>query len=136
MPDYTPYPVEVVTPTGISFDGDAQLLVVQGVEGQLGVLANHAPLISLLEPGEIRITDAEGSLHRFAGDQGYLQVRDNRALVLVSETVAADQIDAGQARSRLQSAEEALERARAGDGDLHAATREARFAEALVKTSA
>jgi F-type H+-transporting ATPase subunit epsilon len=135
VPEYTPYPVELVTPTGVSFEGDAQILVAPGASGQLGVLANHAPLVSLLEPGEIRITDEAGTLHRFAGDEGYLQVRKNRALVLVAEAVPADEIDAGAAAARLQAASEALERAEAGDGDVHAARREARFAEALVKTS-
>jgi F-type H+-transporting ATPase subunit epsilon len=137
MPDYTPYPVELVTPEGFAFQGDAQMLVAPGAAGQLGVLANHAPLVSLLLPGEVRITDQAGELHRFAVDEGFLQVRQNRALVLVGEAVSADHIDVSEARRRLETAREALEHAESGaEGtDEYAARREMGFAEALVKTA-
>jgi F-type H+-transporting ATPase subunit epsilon len=137
MPDYTPYPVELVTPEGFAFQGDAQMLVAPGAAGQLGVLANHAPLGSLLTPGEVRITDEGGQLHRFAVDDGFLQVRQNRALVLVGEAVSADDIDAAEANRRLEAARAALEHAESGaeDADEYAARRELGFAEALVKTA-
>jgi F-type H+-transporting ATPase subunit epsilon len=109
---------------------------VPGAAGELGILANHAPLISLLEPGETRLTDAEGTVHRYATDDGFLQVRKNHALVLVGEAVAAEDIDASDAGRRLDEARAALERANDGDGDVHAARREVGFAEALVKTAA
>jgi F-type H+-transporting ATPase subunit epsilon len=137
MPDYTPYPVELVTPEGFAFQGDAQMLVAPGAAGQLGVLANHAPLVSVLTPGEVRITDEAGELHRFAVDDGFLQVRQNRALVLVGEAVAAEGIDVSEATRRLDAARAALEQAEAGaeDADEYAARRELGFAEALVKTA-
>ena len=135
MPEFTPYPVELITPEGIAFSGDAERLVVPGAAGELGILANHAPLISLLEPGETRLTDAEGTLRRYATDDGFLQVRKNHALVLVGEAVAAEDIDASEAGRRLDEARAALERANGGDGDVYAARREVGFAEALVKTA-
>jgi F-type H+-transporting ATPase subunit epsilon len=135
MADYTPYPVELITPAGPAFSADAQRLVAPGAAGQLGVLANHAPLISLITAGEVRITDEQGELHRFAVDDGFLQVRKNHALVLVGEAVAAEQINAGDAAHRLDEAQEALVRAESGDGDVHAARREVGFATALVKTA-
>jgi F-type H+-transporting ATPase subunit epsilon len=135
VPEFTPYPVEVVTPDGPAYDGDAQRLVAPGAAGQLGVLANHAPLVSLLRAGEIRITDEHGEVHRFAVDDGFLQVRKNHALVLVGEAVAAESIDAGEAARRLDDARAQLARAEAGEGDLHAARRELGFASALVKTA-
>jgi F-type H+-transporting ATPase subunit epsilon len=134
--EFTPYPVELITPEGIAFSGDAERLVVPGAAGELGILANHAPLISLLEPGETRLTDAEGTVRRYATDDGFLQVRKNHALVLVGEAVAAEDIDASDAGRRLDEARAALERADAGDGDVYAARREVGFAEALVKTAA
>ena len=70
MPEFTPYPVELITPEGIAFSGDAERLVVPGAAGELGILANHAPLISLLEPGETRLTDAEGTLRRYQRRHG------------------------------------------------------------------
>ncbi|HEX5556063.1 MAG TPA: ATP synthase F1 subunit epsilon [Gaiellales bacterium] len=136
MAEFTPYPVELITPEGIAFSGDAERLVVPGAAGELGILANHAPLISLLEPGETRLTDAEGTVRRYATDDGFLQVRKNHALVLVGEAVAAEDIDASDAGRRLDEARAALERADAGDGDVYAARREVGFAEALVKTAA
>jgi F-type H+-transporting ATPase subunit epsilon len=136
VPEFTPYPVELITPEGIAFSGDAERLVVPGAAGELGILANHAPLISLLDPGETRLTEADGTVRRYATDDGYVQVRKNHALVLVGEAVAAESIDAAEAGRRLEEARAALERASEGDGDIFAARREVGFAEALVKTAA
>lgn len=133
MPE--PYPVELITPEGAAFEGDAEMLVVPGSAGQLGILAHHAPLVSLLDPGETRITVADGEVRRFATDSGFLQVRKNRAVVLVGEAVEAGGIDGRQATERLEAARAALERAEAGDGDVHAARREVGFAEALDRTA-
>ena len=58
--EHPPYPVELITPEGVAFAGNAEMLVVPGAAGDLGILANHAPLISLLKPGETRITDEAG----------------------------------------------------------------------------
>jgi F-type H+-transporting ATPase subunit epsilon len=135
VPDHTPYPVEVITPEGVAYSGDAEMIVVPGAAGELGILANHAPLVSLLRPGETRVTTAEGEVRRYATDDGYLHVRKNRALVLVGDAVAADSIDAGDAQRRLEEARAALDRASAGDGDVDAARRAVGFAEALVKTA-
>ena len=135
MAEFTPYPVELITPEGPAYSADAQRLIAPGAAGQLGVLANHAPLISLVTAGEVRITDEQGEVHRFAVDDGFLHVRKNHALVLVGEAMAAEQIDAGEAARRLDEAEAALARAEGGDGDVHAARREVGFATALVKTA-
>lgn len=135
MPEHTPYPVEVITPEGVAYSGDAEMLVVPGAAGELGILANHAPLVSLLRAGETRVRTAEGEVRRYATDDGYVHVRKNHALVLVGEAVAADSIDAGDARRRLDEARAALEQASSGDGDVDAAKRAVGFAEALVKTA-
>ena len=135
MAEYTPYQVEMITPEGPAFAGEAQIVIVPGAAGQLGVLANHAPLVSPLLPGETRVKDAGGTVHDFATSGGYIQVRKNEALVLVGEAVRREDIDAVEARERLQRAGEALERARAGEGDLYRAEREARFADVLVRVA-
>jgi F-type H+-transporting ATPase subunit epsilon len=135
MPDHPAYPVELITPEGIAFAGDAEMLVVPGAAGELGILANHAPLISLLRSGETRITDEAGAVKRYATDDGYVQVRQNRAVVLVGEAVDAGSIDAGEASRRLDEARAALERAESGDGDVYAARRAAAFAETLTKVA-
>jgi F-type H+-transporting ATPase subunit epsilon len=133
--EHPPYPVEVITPEGVAFAGNAEILVVPGAAGDLGILSNHAPLISLLKPGETRITDESGDVKRYATDDGYVQVRQNRAVVLVGEAVDAGSIDASEAARRLEEAREALERAEGGDGDVYAARRAAAFAEALAKVA-
>jgi F-type H+-transporting ATPase subunit epsilon len=133
--EFTLYPVELITPEGVTYSGEAERLVVPGASGELGILANHAPLISLLKPGETRLTDAEGTVRRYATDDGYVQVRKNHALVLVGEAVPAESIDAAEAARRLDDAQAALDRAVGGDGDERAARREVGFAEALVKAA-
>jgi F-type H+-transporting ATPase subunit epsilon len=131
--EYTPYPVELITPEGAAFADEAQQVIVPGSAGQLGILANHAPLVSLLDAGEVRITDASGALQRFATAAGFLQVRENRALLLVGEAVHKDRIDSAEARTRLEAAQAAVEAA--GEDDADQARRELAFAEALVATA-
>jgi F-type H+-transporting ATPase subunit epsilon len=127
--------VDVVTPEGAVYGGDAEIVVVPGSSGELGVLANHAPLISSLKPGNTHVTDLEGTRHEWATDGGFISVRKNETLVLVGEAVPSDQIDAAAARARLERAQAELERARAGEGDIYRAEREAKFAEVLVRVS-
>ncbi len=133
MAEYTPYPVELITPEGSAFSDDAQQVIAPGSAGKLGILANHAPLVSLLDAGVLQIIDAGGKTLRFATSAGFLQVRENRALVLVGEAVASDQIDAGEARTRLEEAQAAVESA--AEDDVDSARRELAFAEALVATT-
>jgi F-type H+-transporting ATPase subunit epsilon len=135
MADYTPYRVDVITPEGPVFEGDAQIVVVPGTAGQLGILANHAPLISSLKPGRTKVTDAGGEVYEFATASGFVQVRKNEALVLVGEAVPRQNIDLAEARARLEEASTALTRAQEGEGDIYRAEREARFAEVLVEAA-
>ena len=135
MADHDAQRVDVITPEGPVFEGEAEIVVVPGTAGQLGIMANHAPLVSSLKPGELHVTDMEGQRHEFATDGGFVEVRKNETLVLVGEAVPRDQIDAGEARARLERAQAQLEQARNGEGDLYRAEREAAFAEALVQAS-
>ena len=130
-----PQRVDVITPEGPVYGGDAEIVVVPGTAGELGVLANHAPLISSLKPGQMHVTDLEGTRHEWATDGGFVSVRKNETLVLVGEAVPTGTIVGAQARARLEQAQATLERAREGDGDIFPAEREARFAEVLVHAS-
>jgi len=132
----TPYKVDVVTPEGTAFSGEAEIVVVPGAAGDLGILAHHAPLISSLKPGRTHLTVGEGGEQlEWATAEGFIEVRKNEALVLVSEAVRRQDIDAGEARARLERARADLERAEAGDGDVFRAKREETFAEALVEVA-
>ena len=66
--------------------------------GSIGILANHAPLMAILEPTELRLYKSESDVVRFAQGEGYLQVVDNRALVLVEDAIAPDAMDRGGVR--------------------------------------
>ena len=82
--------------------------------GSIGVLANHAPLMAILEPTELRLYKSESEIVRFAQGEGYLQVVDNSALVLVEDAIAPDSIDRSAFESRLKEARESMERAEEG----------------------
>jgi F-type H+-transporting ATPase subunit epsilon len=110
------FPVEVLTPDGKVFDEEVEMVSTRTTVGSLGILANHAPLLGMLEPTELRIYRSDSDVVRFAQAEGYVQVGDNRALLLVQEAFSPDDLDTGQLRDRLQEAEHELESAE-GDSE-------------------
>jgi len=96
------------------FDGEAQMLVVPGAAGEIGVLARHAPLVAMLKAGEIRVK-AGNEWQSFAAGPGFFKVQRDRAIVLVDDAVKAGDIDVEQARRDLEEARDLLERAEAGE---------------------
>ena len=106
----TRFPAEVLTPEGEVFNGEVEMLSTRTQVGEVGVLANHAPLLATLDPAELRLHLSESEVKRFAQAEGYLQVFGNHALVLVEECIEPDQIDREAMRDRLQKADEVLER--------------------------
>ncbi len=78
--------------------------------GEIGLLANHSPLLATLDPAELRLHLSETEVKRYAQAEGYLQVFGNRALVLVEECVEPESIDREAQRERLRRAEEVLAR--------------------------
>jgi F-type H+-transporting ATPase subunit epsilon len=105
------FKVEVLTPEGQVFNGEVEMVSTRTNTGSIGVLANHAPLMGILEPTELRLYKSESDVEKFAQGEGYLQVVDNRALVLVEEAVKPDDLDRSDIESRLQDAEQSLEQA-------------------------
>jgi F-type H+-transporting ATPase subunit epsilon len=108
------FDLSVVTPEGTAFEGEAQMLIVPGAAGEIGVLARHAPLVAMLKAGEIRVR-AQGEWQSFAGGPGYFKVQQDRAIVLVDDAVRAEEIDVEQARREVEEARALLERADAGE---------------------
>ena len=108
------FSLSVVTPEGAAFDGEAERLVVPGADGEIGVLARHAPLVAMLKAGEIRIR-TDGAWQSFAAGAGYFKVQKDRAIVLVDDAVRAEDIDPAEARREIEEARAVLERAEAGE---------------------
>ena len=104
--------VEVLTPEGQVFDGEVAMVSTRTKVGSLGILANHAPLLAMLDPTELALYDNKEdglnanreSATRFAQSEGYLQVADNRVLVLVEDAIPPDQVDRGAIESKLEEA--------------------------------
>ncbi len=110
---HTKFPVEVLTPEGEVFNDEVEMISTVTAVGSIGVLANHTPILAMLEPTELRLYKSESEIVRFAQSEGYMQIAGGRALLLVEEAHEPDQLDAGQLRERLEQAEKELE----GAGD-------------------
>jgi F-type H+-transporting ATPase subunit epsilon len=130
------FPVEVLTPEGKVFEDEVQMVSTRTTTGSIGVLANHAPLMAILEPTELRLYKSDTDVVRFAQGEGYLQVVDNSALVLVEEAIAPDEIDRSAFETRLKEAREAVERADDGSEEQARAQREVKRYEAFLRVGA
>jgi F-type H+-transporting ATPase subunit epsilon len=126
------FPVEVLTPEGKVFEDEVEMVSTRTTTGSIGVLANHAPLMAILEPTELRLYRSDSDVVRFAQGEGYLQVVDNSALVLVEEAIAPDDIDRGAFETRLKEAREAVERADEDSEERVRAEREVKRYEAFL----
>jgi F-type H+-transporting ATPase subunit epsilon len=104
------FDLSLVTPEGAAFEGEAEMLIVPGAAGEIGVLARHAPLVAMLQAGETRVK-AAGEWTFFATGPGFFKVQRDRALVLVDDAVRDVEIDVEQARREVEEARAALERA-------------------------
>jgi F-type H+-transporting ATPase subunit epsilon len=109
MPDEAVLHVEVVTPDGLVYEGEAEMVVVRGVEGELGILRGHEALVTLLAVGETRIKRLDGEVEHLATGIGYAQTLFDRVLVVVDHAELAGAIDVERARLAEQRARERLE---------------------------
>ena len=129
------FPVEVLTPEGKVFEDEVEMVSTRTTTGSIGVLANHAPLMAILEPTELRLYKSESDVVRFAQGEGYLQVVDNSALGLVEEAIAPDDIDRSAFESRLKEARDAVERAEEDSEERSRAQREVQRYEAFLEVA-
>jgi F-type H+-transporting ATPase subunit epsilon len=105
------FSVEVLTPEGTVFDDEVEQISTRTTVGSIGVLAHHEPVLAMLDPTELRLYRSESDVVRFAQAEGYMQVADNRVLLLVEEAHEPSSLDVSQLRDRLQEAERQLEQA-------------------------
>jgi F-type H+-transporting ATPase subunit epsilon len=127
------FPVEVLTPEGQVFAEDVEMVSTRTTTGSIGILAKHAPLMAILEPTELRLYKSESDVVRFAQGEGYLQMVDNRALVLVEEAIAPENIDRGAFEARLKEAQAAVENAEEESEERLRAEREVKRYEAFLE---
>jgi F-type H+-transporting ATPase subunit epsilon len=127
------FPVEVLSPEGMVWSGEAEMVSTRTPTGSIGLLANHAPLLGMLDPTELRIYESESEVIRFAQGEGYVQVGGNRALLLVEEAKAPDELDASDLRDRLQRAERELESAEEDSEEERVASRDKRRWETFLE---
>ena len=127
------FPVEVLTPEGEVFNDEVEMVATRTGTGSIGIRAKHAPLIAMLEPTELRLYKSDSEIVRFAQAEGYIQVADNRALVLVEEAIAPDDIDRSAFESRLKEAQDAFERAEDESEEKARAEREVKRYEAFLE---
>ena len=129
----TPFQVEVLTPEGEVFNDEVEMVSTKTTVGSIGLLANHQPLLAMLDPTELRLYKSESDVVRYAQGEGFLQVAGTHALVLVDEVFPVDQLDTGELRSRLERAERELADAEEGTEEARAAARDRRRYEAFLK---
>jgi F-type H+-transporting ATPase subunit epsilon len=129
----TPFTVEVLTPEGEAFNDEVEMLSTRTTVGSIGVLANHQPLLTMLDPTELRLYRSESEVVRFAQGEGFLQMSGTHALVLVDEVFPVDELNAGTIADRLREAEQRAERAEEDSEERRQAERDRRRYEAFSK---
>ena len=129
----TPFRVEVLTPEGEVFKDEVEMLSTRTAVGSIGILANHQPLLAMLDPTELRLYKSDSDIVSFAQGEGYLQVTGEEALVLVEEAISPDDLDTGDLRDRLKEAESELERCEEDSVAERTAQRSVRRYEAFLR---
>ena len=108
---HTKFRVEILTPEGEVFNDEVEMVSTRTTVGEIGVLANHAPVLGMLEPTELRVYRSDDEVLRFAQSEGYMQIGGNHAMLLVQDIQTPEQLDASLLRERLAEAERELEAA-------------------------
>ena len=111
------FDVSLVTPEGPAFEGEAEMLIVPGAAGEIGVLARHAPLVATLKAGSTRVHVASNDIREYATGPGFFKVELDRAIALVDDAVNAREIDRERAERQLEDAQAELERIEAGESE-------------------
>jgi len=102
------FSLEILTPSKSVYSGEVQIVTVPGTHGSFQILYNHAPIISTLEIGYVKIEDANGKLDYFACSGGVVEVTDNKVLVLSNSVESRNEVDKSRAEKAKQRAQERL----------------------------
>ena len=129
------FTVEVLTPEGEVFNGDVIQLSTRTVTGEIGVLANHVPILAALTPNLLRLKISESETKRFAQTHGTLQVFANHAQVLLEEAIPPEELDASAPEQEKEDAESRLSDDSLGDAARQDAKRDLERADAFLAIS-
>jgi F-type H+-transporting ATPase subunit epsilon len=129
----TPFKVEILTPEGEVFNDEVEMISTKTSVGSIGLLANHQPLLGMLDPTELRLYKSESDVIRYAQGEGFLQIAGEHALILVDEVFEVEALNTSDLQDRLRQAEQECERAEEGTEELRAAERDKRRYEAFLK---
>lgn len=135
MADANTLGVEVLVPDGNVFAGEVRLLSTRTTVGLIGIMANHAPILAVLEPTELRLHKPDGELLRFAQGEGYMEVVDNHALVLIDEATPPEDLDVDRLRADLADADSRIAQAEEGTAEIERARRDKRRAEVFIEVA-
>jgi F-type H+-transporting ATPase subunit epsilon len=124
--------VEVLTPEGEVWEGEARRVSTRTEVGEIGILANHAPLLAALKPTELRLQLSESETRRYAQAHGWLQVFGNQVRLLVEEALAPEDLDQGALKEQLADAEQRLSESEEGSAELARAAKDRDRAEAFL----
>jgi F-type H+-transporting ATPase subunit epsilon len=124
--------VEVLTPEGEVFSGEVQQVSTRTAVGEIGILANHTPLLAALRPTELRLHLSDSETRRYAQAHGWLQVFGNHARLLIEEAVAPEDLDAATLKEQLSDAEQRLSESEQGSGEQGRAKKDRDRAEAFL----
>ena len=102
---------EIVTPERVVYRDEVRMVVAPTIDGEIGIMPLHAPLVSALKSGEIRVMYPDNKVEWFAVAGGYIQVHEDKVIVLADQAAAGSQIDAEYARRALDEARERLREA-------------------------
>jgi F-type H+-transporting ATPase subunit epsilon len=129
----TTFTAEVLTPEGEVFNDEVEMVSTRTTVGSIGILANHTPLLGMLEPTELRLYKSESDVVRLAQGEGYVQVAEGRVLILVEEATDPSSLDVATLRDKLQTAERELVQAEEGSEAARVAARDKRRTEAFLR---
>jgi F-type H+-transporting ATPase subunit epsilon len=131
MPEHS-FEVEVLTPEGEVFRGAVRQVSTRTATGEIGILANHAPLLASLRPAELRLKIDGSETRRYAQAHGWMQVFGNRARLLVEEVIEPQDLDAAALREQLADAEQRLAESEEGSGKRARAEKDRARTEAFL----
>ncbi len=126
------FEVEVLTPEGEVFGGEVRQVSTRTAVGEIGILANHAPLLAELRPAELRLHLGDAETRRYAQAHGWLQVFGNHARLLLEEAIAPEDLDAAALKEQLADAEQRLGESEQGSGQWARAEKDRDRAEAFL----